>query len=117
MTKFTAEMVDVIVGEYEAVREADYAERTAVVKDLADRFDLAEASVRAKLVSEGVYVRKEAEKGEKGKAGTSKAEIVKAFEAVTGEKLASMEKMTKKDLQTLWDWVVLTSARREADGE
>ena len=44
-----------------------------------------------------------------------KAALRGAFEAVTGKELKSMEKMTKKDLETLWAWVVSVSDRTEAD--
>ena len=115
MAKYTVEQVDVMVGEYTAVKDEDYDTRTAVVKALAEKFGTTEGSVRSKLVSEDVYVGKEKAEGETAKVTTSKAELVSAFGAVVGMPLPSMEKMTKRDLQALWDWIVLSSDQRAAD--
>lgn len=111
---YTAEVVAEVVERYNVALEAKatYDERSALVKEIAAELGVKEASVRQKLVSEGIYVGKEkaATRG-----GASKAEIVKALSAVVGKDLASFEKASRTDLQDLWDWIVLTSAQRDAE--
>lgn len=116
-TKFTDAQVDVMVGTYVAAVDegADYAARTEVLKELAEDMDVSVNAIRGKLVAEKVYVGKEAkEKTEAAKVG-SKEDYRKAFEAATGKSLKSLENMTKKDLVTLWDYMVNTFDRAIAD--
>jgi len=110
--EFTKDQVTNIVADYSDALDADYATRSAVVEMIAENFDVSVPVIRSRLVAEGVYKAKEKTVGTSGK---SKADIVKAFEAVSGKSLKSMEKMTIKDLNELWDWVVLASARSDAD--
>ena len=53
---YTNEQVEVLVAAYAAA--TDEGERDAVVVDFAEKFEKTKASVRAKLVREGVYVAK-----------------------------------------------------------
>jgi len=111
--EFKKEQLANFVGTYTAVVDEDYAARTAVVKELSEEYEVSVNVIRSRLVAEGVYKAKE--KGVASEKGKSKADVVKAFEAVSGKTLKSMEKMTAKDLNELWDWVVLSSARSDAD--
>lgn len=114
MEKYTVEAVTAMTSAYVAAvaADADYEARSAVVKQLADEQGVSVPAVRGVLVNAGVYVAKEAganaAKSATGKF--SKEELVKAFEAVTGEpSLKGLTGATQKDLQKLWDWVVSTS--------
>lgn len=114
---YTADVVKNVVGRYvEAVEAgASYDERSALVAEIADELGVKAASVRQKLVAEKVYIAKEKAEGSKGTAGASKAELAKAFGAIVGTDLASLEKASKADLQALWDYIVATSAQRDAE--
>lgn len=107
--EYTAEMTSEIVARYvEAVEKgADYADRTELVKQIADELQTTPASVRSKLVSERVYVAKERTAG--ASDSTSKAEYVKALRAVTALELKSAEKLTKTDVKALFDFIVSAS--------
>ena len=119
-TKFTSEQTDTIVGTYQASVDAgdSYEDRSAVVADLAVQFDATINQIRGKLVSENVYVAKDTGKdtGAVAKVGT-KEDYRKAFEAATGKDLRSMENMTRKDLETLWGWMINTFDRAVADAK
>ena len=110
---YTETVMANLVARYKDVVAKDYDTRTAVVKELADELKVSVASVRSKLVREGVYVAKEAAKT-KG-AGMSKDEYVKALEAVSGETLTSFTKATKKDLEAFWNYMVKANDKFEAD--
>ena len=113
--EYTAELTAKVVGAYvEAVEAgADYATRTAVVKALADELETSEASVRSKLVSERVYVAKEATAKEKDT--TSKEAYIKALEAIVGAKLKSFDKATKADIKVVVDYITVASAQADAE--
>jgi len=115
MTKevYTKEVMEDMVARYTDVVKEDYDVRSAVLVELADELKQSVASVRAKLVREGVYVAKEATKGTA--TGMSKDEYVKAFEAVAGVELKSFTKATKKDLAAFWEYLVKASDRAEAE--
>lgn len=118
-TKFTDAQVDVIVGTYVAAVDegADYAARAAVMAEMAEDMGVSINAIRGKLVAEKVYIGKAStEKSEAAKVG-SKEDYRKAFEAATGKSLKSMENMTKKDLVTLWDYMVNTFDRVVADAK
>ena len=112
--KFDKAVVDVIVGEYEAVIDADYDTRTAVVKELATRYDVTENAIRGKLVAEGVYKKKETE-AKASTARVNKAAIAKAFEHAMDLKLPSLTNMTGKDLQAMWERFVEMSDARNVE--
>ena len=103
-TVYTDEVVTEIVDTYSAASDGDYDARSAVVKELAEKFEVSVASVRSKLVREGVYVAKEAAKS--ATSGKTKEDYVKALEAISGESLTSFSKATKKDLEAFWNYVV-----------
>jgi len=111
-TVYTKDVVADIVARYTAVVESDYGVRTEVVTELADELGLSVASVRSKLVKEGVYVAKEASTSTA--KGMSKDEYVKAFEAVSGVELKSFTKATKKDLAAFWAYIVTASDQKDA---
>lgn len=113
MSEYTQEQVDEIVGTYKTVADQDYATRQEIVDELAAKFEKSVPSVRGVLVSQKVYVPKEKTATPEASSGTSKEEIVKAMEAVSGLKLASFNKATKKDLQAFWDYLVAASDARE----
>ena len=112
---YTKEVVADIVDRYEDAvgRGADYDERSAVVKELADELEVTVASVRSKLVAEKVYVAKAKAKTED--SGTSKDAYAKALSAIVGKELKSATKMTKVDLKAVVDYITLASAQAEAD--
>jgi len=109
---FTEVQVVEMVEAYKVVAKQAYDERNEVVEALASKFKSTVPAVRGKLVSEGVYVAKEATAKT---TNTGKDELVAAFAAVTGKNLKSMQKMTCKDLQDLWDYVVMSSNKKEVE--
>jgi len=97
MTKsvYTPEVTEVLVREYSAAESAEA--RQAVLEKFAEELEVKVASVRAKLVREGVYVK--AEKSRKSVA--TKAELVGLLAErleVSEEALESLEKATKSAL-------------------
>ena len=117
--KFTEAQVENIVGTYTASVEAgdDYDARMDVVKQLADELEVSVPAIRGKLVAEKVYVKKEVA-AKAAKAGVSKEDISKAFEASFGIKMPSMRNMTKKDLQAFWGrFVEMSEMRNTEHGE
>lgn len=112
---YTEAVVAEMVARYtDAVgRGADYDERTAVVKALADELEVTDASVRSKLVAEKVYVAKA--KTTSADAVTSKEAYVKALSAIVGKDVKSFEKATKADLKFVVDYITQASACRSAD--
>lgn len=112
-TVYTETVMTNLVARYNDVKTEDYTIRTAVVKELADELKMSVASVRSKLVREGVYVAKEIAKTTGN--GMSKEDYVKALEAISGETLTSFTKATKKDLEAFWNYVVKASDKADAD--
>lgn len=104
MTEKTVNYTDEMVARLREVYDgsADEATRDEQVKALADELSKSAASIRAKLTREGIYVPKA--KVEKGKAGVSKAEMVKAIALAFGvdeEKVESLEKANKTALRVI----------------
>lgn len=114
--KYTVEQVSAMTAAYVAAVAAnkDYEARSAVVAEVAAEMNLTVPQVRGVLVNAGVYIP--AAKAATSKASqVSKEELVKAFEAVTGEaNLKGLTGATRKDLQKLWDWVVSVSDQKAA---
>ena len=98
---YTEDQVSKMVAEYTAV-ETDEA-RAEVVDTLAEEFGKSVASVRSKLVREGVYVKK-ARTTKSGEAVVSKADLVQQIADALGkdaESFDSLEKATKRVLQDI----------------
>ena len=102
---YSDEMVAEMVDRYTAANSDDW--RSRVVAELAAEFGKTPASIRAKLVREGVYVAK-TRTNKSGGAIEKKADIVNEIaEAihVSAEILESLEKATKKALGLVRDAV------------
>jgi hypothetical protein len=113
---YTESVVANVVEAYVAVVDLDYAARTAVVQELADELGVKVASVRAKLVAEKVYKAKEATvKAATG--GKTKADYVKAMEAVSGLTLGTFTKASKAELKGFWEFIVASSDKQDADSK
>lgn len=95
---YTDEMVTELVGAYTEA-ETDSA-RTEVVNQYAEKFGKNAASIRAKLVREGVYVAK-AKVTKAGDPIVRKADLVAQIEATTGVEFPSLVKASKADLVEL----------------
>ncbi len=84
-----------------AYEQADSdAARAAVVNEYADLYGKTPASVRAKLVREGVYIAQT--RAPAGKRSAKKSDIVTAIAdmlGVNGEAVESLEKATKRSLE------------------
>ena len=95
---YTTAQTAELVAAYEA---ADTEEaREAVVVEFSEAFGKGRQSIRAKLVSEGVYVAK-TYKTKKGEKPESKAEIVAGIASILGvtqEAVESLEKANKAAL-------------------
>lgn len=103
MFEFTDEIVKDVVSTYVEAVEAgvEYAGLRQIVAELAKEYKVSESRIQGKLVAEGVYVAKSAQKGEKGR---TKEEIAKAFSAVTGKDMESLANAKLKALEELWDF-------------
>ncbi len=99
------EQVAEAIEEYEEVIDQPYESRAIVMEDLAARFNTTIATVRGNLIAGGIYKAKEKP------LSSNKTALLAAFAAVMGTSLSTLTKMSEKDLQTLWDWIVLSSAR------
>ena len=113
-TVYTEDVTRDVVARYVDAVEAGatYDERTALVAEIAEELQVAATSVRGKLVAEKVYVAKTAG----NTRGTrTKADVVKALEAVTGVSLTSFEKATKADLEAMFTFIVTASDEFNAD--
>jgi len=98
MTEKVVNYTDEAVARLHAVYDGEATDevRKAQVRQLADELGKNEASVRAKLTREGIYVP--LTKVEKGKAGPLKAELVTAIALkldVDEDVIGSLEKATK----------------------
>lgn len=114
MSKFDKDQLSVIVGTYEASAGEEYEVRSAVMADLAAEFNVSVPSIRGILVSAKVYKAKPKSIAAGGR-GATKAELAKGVGACVGKELPSLTNMTAKDLQALMDWIVLSSARVDAE--
>ena|SRR3990167_5355196 len=105
-----------IVDEYKTVLEMDYATRSAKVSDLAVEMDVTVPVIRGILVNAKVYKARDREMdcATAAKAAVSKEELVKAFEAVTGQDLKGLNGASRKSLQAVWDYVVSMSDRQNS---
>lgn len=89
---------------------AAYAGGETPLNELERMFGRSGASIRAKLVSEKVYVPKGGKVVKESK--DSKAEYVQAIRILTGlTGLDSLEKANLSDLKALSDYLVLKSAK------
>lgn len=98
---YTDAQVSALVEAYTACEDAD--QRDAVIEQFAGEFAKPVRSIRAKLVREGVYVKKTytTKTGEKPE---SKADIVQDIAGVLAcnvEAVESLEKATKSTLRLL----------------
>ena len=98
---YTEDQVSKMVSAYEA---ADTDEgRAEVVESIAEEFGKSVASVRSKLVREGVYVKK-TRTTKTGEPVVSKADLVNQIADAIGEDaevIESLEKATKVTLQKI----------------
>ena len=95
---YTEEMTANLVNAYE--NADNEPARLAVVNEYAELYGKSAASIRAKLVREGVYVAKT--RAPAGKAGVKKADLVAAIADLLGvnsETVESLEKATKRSLE------------------
>ena len=98
---YTPEQTAMLKDAYESVDSQE--QREAVVAHYAEEFGKAPQSIRAKLVSEGVYVAK-AYKTKKGEKPESKAAIVAGIANLLGvdqERVESLEKANKATLSLI----------------
>ena len=100
MTNYTAEMTLDLVQAYELAETQE--ERTAVVEAFAEKFEKTVASIRAKLVREGVYVKAATTKT---RTRVMKDELVAAIAKLTNaeeEEMESLSKATKEALTIVY---------------
>ena len=98
---YTPEQTAMLVDAYESVETQE--QREAVVAHYAEEFGKAPQSIRAKLVSEGVYIAK-TYKTKKGEKPESKAAIVAGIARILGvdqERVESLEKANKTALNLI----------------
>jgi hypothetical protein len=94
---YTETQVSTLVAAYTAETVTNDAERAAVVATTAVEFAKSPASIRAKLVREGVYVKK-TYKTKAGGESVSKAVMVERVASAMGvasDTIGSLEKATK----------------------
>ncbi len=95
---YTDEMVEAMVASY------NDAPSPATVAALAEEFNKKPASIRAKLVSLGVYKAQKRNTTKRGEPVVTKAELAAQIEAaihVSSGVMPSLTKLSKNDLQTL----------------
>ena len=101
---YSAEVIAAIVGEYKEGRENGLA-NAVILAALSAKYGKTIASLRAKLASLKVY-QKDADTSEKSAATKAKkGDIVQELEALTALSLASLEAVTKTELQALADYI------------
>ena len=116
MSNFTEDQTADIIDRYMDVMEADYAERAKRLEGIAAIYDKTVPQIRGVLVAAKVYIKKEATKTTDSEGDSmDKEAILKAITIVTGKDMPSFKNASKKDLTTLWEWIVSTSDRNEAD--
>lgn len=108
---YTEEQVRELVAAYVAAE--DDASRLAVVIDYAELYGKTVASIRAKLVREGVYVAKEykTKKGGKPQSKEDMVTLIAAAMNVASDRLVGLEKANKNTLSLILD--ALTPASKE----
>lgn len=92
---YTAEQAEALANAYEAAESQD--EREAIVLEFAEQFGKPAQSIRAKLVSMGIYVKK-TYKTKTGNKPEAKSEIVADIASALGvnqETVESLEKANK----------------------
>ena len=95
---YTSEMVEAMVASYSD------DPTPATVEALAEEFDKKPASIRAKLVSLGVYKAQKRNTTKRGEPVVTKAELAAQIETalhVSSGVIPSLTKLSKNDLQTL----------------
>ena len=95
---YTPETVAAMVKAYESAN-TDEA-RKSVIESLANNLGKSVASVRMKLVSEGVYRKAEKVKAE-GKSRTTKADVVAEIEEAAGVEAGTFESFEKATMAAL----------------
>ena len=114
---YTPEQTEILVDAYRAV-DTDET-RAAVVAHYAEEFGKPMQSIRAKLVSEGVYVAK-AYKTKKGEKPESKAEMVAGIASLLGvdsERVESLEKANKTALNLVRGSLAFAAAELNREDE
>ena len=94
---YTSEMVEAMVATYSD------APTTATVEALAEEFDKKPASIRAKLVSLGVYKAQKRNITKRGEPVVTKNQLAEQIQVALGAQVAlpSLVKVSKNDLHTL----------------
>ena len=92
---YTSEMVEAMVATYSD------APTPATVEALAEEFNKKPASIRAKLVSLGVYKAQKRNTTKQGTPVVRKADLVAAIEGKLETQLPTLAKASKADLQAL----------------
>jgi hypothetical protein len=114
---YTPEQTAMLVDAYESVETQE--QREAVVARYAEEFGKAPQSIRAKLVSEGVYVAK-TYKTKKGEKPESKAEMVAGIASLLGvdsERVESLEKANKAALNLVRGSLAFAAAELNQEDE
>ena len=114
---YTPEQTAMLVDAYESVETQE--QREAVVARYAEEFGKAPQSIRAKLVSEGVYVAK-TYKTKKGEKPESKAAIVAGIAHLLGvdsERVESLEKANKTALNLVRGSLAFAAAELNQEDE
>ena len=98
MTEKVVNYTDEMVARLHAVYDGEATDevRKAQIKELAEELGKSEASIRAKLTREGIYVK--LTQATAGKAGKSKAQLVQEIANKIGadeDVIGSLEKATK----------------------
>jgi hypothetical protein len=101
MSKYTVEMVEELVTEYGAVKDASEEERNAVIEAFASAYGVSVQSVRMKLVREGVYVAKVRAKRANSGQKLDRETLLTSLREKTGAELRSLERASLKDLEVL----------------
>lgn len=94
---YTDEMVARLHEVYDG--KASDKDRRAQIKTLADELGRSEASVRAKLTNEGIYVKYDKPTPKKG--GVKKADLVTAIAKVLNEDEAVLDSLEKATMVAL----------------
>lgn len=120
---YTDAMVTILRDMYTPVREKPYAERKAMVKEIADVTGKKEASIRAKLgtmvteTGERLYVANETVSKVTGGEPAKKSELAAQINEFSGLDLdaEAMENTSKTNLVALRDYFQATAEAVETD--